>query len=495
MPYSEEAEMGLIGAAMLDWRKVVPMAVAAGATEDAIWDPGLRLVWGAILELFRDNEGIDPLTVGQRLKRQGQWDNVGGQVRLERIVDATPAVEHAEWYLAEVRSCWDRRRAIEAATDVMDAAYKGERPGKEILLEGAERFAKVLPGLDGLEANEVVADRVLGKWEKAAEHRGESPDIGLRLPWKELTEAMGGLRAGLHILGGRQSAGKTSFVNELAFYLAGHEGKHVVQFTLDSTHEELVGRDLAREAGVSLPKMRFGFARKDQLAAARVVRDEYAAMGQRMRIVTNVEDVDDMCSLAWGLRMQGRLDLMTVDYVSVVEAYRSLGPKSATELRAKLVYVSKRLKRFGLNADVPVVALSQLNDRSGKEEPDSSYLLESGSLERDAFSVGLLYKDQEVAEAWDAIEVPWGNVTKKLRPVWWKLDKLKDGAAPVKVALVFMPNYFSFRVMPNGQFPSDPVAWLNQNDGGEEAAHGKTEDGKRKTRGSEQVELDEFDDK
>jgi len=346
---------------------------------------------------------------------------------------------------------------------VVGWAYGGDLTGREVLTKGAETFAGALPEVGGGRPNAEVLEESCKAWEEIQGHRGK-PLIGVECPWRMLTDALCGLLPGLHVLGGRQSAGKTSFEGEIAWHAAARKGKHVLRVTLDATQQELVERDAAREAGVSFPKLRWGYSRKDQVAGTRNVAEEYRGMGERMRIVDGLEDVDDVCSLAWGLKLQGKLDLVTIDYASVLEAMGALGGKSLTDLRVKLVYVSKRLKRFGLQAKVPVLLLSQLNDRSGKEEPDSSFLLESGSLERDARTVTLLYKDDEVAEKWDdEFKLPDGkNVTKKLRPVWVKVDKCKDGPAPVKIPFVFLPHYFQFR--PVVEFPRDPVEYLRGED-------------------------------
>jgi replicative DNA helicase len=461
-PHSEEAEMGLLGAALLDWRRVVPVAMERGVKSDDFYLTAPRAIWEAVRALWETSTGIDLLTVGEELKRVGKLEQVGGQTGLERVADACPTVAHAEYYLEIVRDKARLRDAITAAEETLAEAYRGDRAGKEVIGRAAERFASAMPVFDRGLSNEAVLDAAVARWREATKNRGKRPDIGLSLPWREPTEVLCGLDPGLHVLAGRQSSGKTTFMGAIEWHVARHLGKHVLSVTLDSTHEELISRHACREAGVSLPKLRWGFAREGQLRAVEGVKEELKAVGERLRVVSTISDVDDICAMATGLRLQGKLDLLTVDYASVLDAAERLGAKALTDLRVKLVYVTQRLKVLGNTKGLPILLLSQLNDRSGKEEPDSSFLLESGSLERDARSVMLLWQDPDVSEAWDEQTCDAGRVTKKLRPIWFKVDKNKGGPAPVKMPFLLHPHYFMFE--PVKEFPSDPVAYLGLHD-------------------------------
>jgi len=122
-PYSEEAERGVLGSAILAAERVLPLCEAAGITGASFYVPVHQTVYECLCVMHSENEPIDLLTIGEALKKSGQLEKIGGPIFLERLFDATPTAAHAEYYIRLVNEAAQRRQLIRTAQVLIDGAY------------------------------------------------------------------------------------------------------------------------------------------------------------------------------------------------------------------------------------------------------------------------------------------------------------------------------------------------------------------------------------
>src|ERR1044071_7030104 len=75
-PHSVEAEQGALGSMMMD-RNALAMA-ADRLTTEHFFLPQHQMIFAALSELFRENKGIDFITVTEFLKDENLLESVGG---------------------------------------------------------------------------------------------------------------------------------------------------------------------------------------------------------------------------------------------------------------------------------------------------------------------------------------------------------------------------------------------------------------------------------
>jgi replicative DNA helicase len=309
--------------------------------------------------------------------------------------------------------------------------------------DNAVEFVSRLPGrfMDGYTLgqqdvpNDVLMADSLRRWRDAAEKK--TPAIGLYTPWSPLTYLMSGFETGLTILAGRPSAGKTTLEDQCCQYLA-MRGKAVARVTLDSTRQELLERSICRIAGVSLPKLKFGFGRRDQLAnAERAAVDLSAAP---VHINDSERDIMGICAYARAMRRKHGIAMLTVDYIQLIEA-AEMGSNEWNTV-ARVSYVSRKLKALSFELGIPVLVLSQLSRAVEKEdrEPQLSDLRDSGAIEQDAAKVIFLYVDPPKRKEMEAKEP---GATKHKRPVVVNVMKHKNGKTGALPFWLY-PAYFNF---------------------------------------------------
>ena len=113
-PHNIDAEASLLGAMLLS-RDAVGVALERGVHPDEFYKPSHRHIYDAIRSLNTGGEPVDPITVGDELRRAGLLETVGGLDALMLLQNATPAITSADRYAKIVRETARLRRLISAA--------------------------------------------------------------------------------------------------------------------------------------------------------------------------------------------------------------------------------------------------------------------------------------------------------------------------------------------------------------------------------------------
>lgn len=440
---SLEAEAGVLGCILLDALKLMPVAMRHAVKCEWFTTPAHQAVWWALAELWNDRNPIDCLTLEEKLKVNDKMNVVGTMASLEKLIDSAIVASNGEYYLDIVRQKYILRQEVKVAQTIILEAASEER-GDEHLKTIPDRFLGIISDVQVEPSNLVVLTKSIDKWKEAKKHN--KPAIGLELPWSNMTELLCGLEPGITIIAGRPSAGKTTMEDCISNHAA-ELGVPVARVTLDSTRDELLQRATCRKAGVSLPKLKFGFATESQLASCREAADEIGKLP--MWITDRERDIRGISSWIREKHLKHNIGLITLDFVQLVDA-GEMG-RAAWDRVQKVSFVSSALKALSIELNVPMIVLSQLSrspekdGNSGKKGtgarlPMMSDLRDSGSLEQDAHKIVFLYPDDPRKKEMEE-EDP--GCTRKLRPIWADTLKHKDGECGRLPFWMYAP-YFRF---------------------------------------------------
>lgn len=390
-PFSPEAEASVLGGMLID-------GDAAARVIDFIDDTMFyreahRRLFRGMARLFERGAVIDPITVSEELKKAGELDSAGGLDYLASLLDAVPTAANIEYHARIVQEKALLRRLIDAAhTIVRDVHDPGEREVKEILDQAEQRVFAVSQsrGREGF----VWIKEVLWPTFEHIERLQEVPDgvSGLATGFYDLDRMTTGLQAGdLAIVAGRPSMGKTSWVLNVAQFVAIEREVPVAIFSLEMSKEQLVQRFLCAEARVDAQRLRRG----------RLEGDEYSRLARAAGHLNTapiwIDDsptgnVLEMKAKARRLKAEAELGLVVVDYMQLMSG------STRKESRVQEVSeISRGLKALARELELPLIALSQLS-RAPEQRPDRrpqlSDLRESGSIEQDADLVMFLYRPE-----------------------------------------------------------------------------------------------------
>jgi replicative DNA helicase len=408
-PHSPEAEQGVLGCVLLSPNDCVGECVEkfkAGA--EVFYDLRHRAIFETLVEMYDEREGIDLITLQQRLKNKQRLDEVGGLSYLGSLPDAVPSAANLAYYTDIVLEKYVLRKMIQTCTEVVGRVYEHEGE-VDSLLDEVER--------DILRISET---RVEGKTDKIKHlvnkaintiedyHQRQGMLTGIGTGFTDLDKMTSGLHGGeMVVIAARPSMGKTSLAMNIAEHAAVEEKLPVGVFSLEMTSESLVLRMLCSRARVNLRNVREGFL------AERDFPKLTESAGKLANAPLFIDDSSGLSILqlrakARRMSQQYGIKLFIIDYLQLLNSTA----RRAENRQQEIADISNGIKSLAKELNVPVIVLSQLNRELEKDKdrkPRLSDLRESGAIEQDADVVCLLYKpsreDDDAGEEADATPV------------------------------------------------------------------------------------------
>ena len=392
LPHSAEAERAILGAIVLD-NGLVSQAIELLKPDD-FYVPSHRRIFVAMIALFERGAEINPILIGEELKKENALETVGGISFITNLTYGLPHSTNILHYAKVVRGKSLLRRLIKTASKITNEALE-EEDEPEIILDHAEHAIFELADeriRQGFTHVEPVARALL---DKIQEMEGRQVVLtGLTTGFVELDEKTSGLqRSDLIIVAARPSMGKTSFALMLAQNAAIETGAVVGIFSLEMSKESLVMRMLCSQGNIDAQRFRNGFLSRAEWSQ---IAKSLGTLADTKIFLDDTPGISVLEMRAKARRLaaeQKRLDLIIVDYLQLMS-----GSNKRFESRQQEVsMISRELKALAKELNVPMVALSQLSrapESRSDHRPQLSDLRESGALEQDADLVAFLYREE-----------------------------------------------------------------------------------------------------
>jgi len=391
LPSSVESERVILGAILLD-NQLITQAIEQLSADD-FYSPLHRRIYKAMTSLFERSERIDPILIGEELKKDGSIDSIGGVASITNLTYGLPHFSDILDYAKVVKDKSIVRNLIKVCNQITSEALAEEDDAKDVL-DNAERMIFALAderSRQGFSHIQPIAESVLAKVQEYAKRETHAL-TGLSTGFRDLDEKTSGLqKTDLIIVAARPSMGKTALCLTLAQNAAILEKAVVAVFSLEMSKEQLVMRMLSSEAKVDAHRFRTGY----------LTRDEWGRLAEAIGTLSEAKIfIDDTAGISV-LEMraktrrlfaeQKRLDLIVVDYMQLMS-----GSKKTESRQQEVSQISRELKALAKELQVPVVALSQLSrapEARNPPKPMMSDLRESGSIEQDADVVAFIYRE------------------------------------------------------------------------------------------------------
>jgi replicative DNA helicase len=393
LPNSAEAERAILGGVVLD-NGLISQAIELLRPED-FYVPSHRRIFIAMIALFERGAEINPILIGEELKKENALESVGGISFITNLTYGLPHSTNIGHYAKVVRGKSMLRQLIKASNKITQEALEQEDE-PEIILDHAEQAIFQLADeriRQGFVHVKPVAEQLL---EKVQEMEGRAAVLtGLTTGFADLDKMTSGFqRQDLIIVAARPSMGKTSFALMLAENAAIHAGAVVGIFSLEMSKEALVMRLLCSQGNIDAQRFRNGF----------LSRPEWAQIAKSLGILADSKIfLDDTAGIsvlemrAKSRRLaaeQKKLDLIIVDYLQLMSG----SAKRFESRQQEVSQISRELKALAKEMNVPVVALSQLSrapESRSDHRPQLADLRESGALEQDADVVAFIYREEQ----------------------------------------------------------------------------------------------------
>jgi replicative DNA helicase len=413
-PHSLEAEMGVIGCALLSPNECIGECIEKLKDDghEAFYDLRHQTIYGMLATMFNERTPVDVITLQQRLKDKQLLEQIGGIAYLASLQDSVPSAANLSYYLEIVREKHLLRRMIQTCTQAVADIYEFEGEVEALLDEVEKNILRVNESRvqsDFVPTKELV-NRAIGTIENFFSRKGQLNGIGTGFP--DLDRMTDGLHGSeMIVIAARPSMGKTSLAMNIVEHVVLEQKLPVAVFSLEMSAESLMLRMMCSIARVNLRSIREGFMSESDFPKLT------SAAGRLANAPLFIDDSAGLSILqlrarARRLHQQHGIKLFVVDYLQLLH---STARRAQDNRQQEIADISNGIKSLAKELKAPVLVLSQLNrelERDKSRKPRLSDLRESGAIEQDADLVGLLYKpnsgddeDNATAEEADGIAV------------------------------------------------------------------------------------------
>lgn len=281
-PHSLEAEQAVLGALMLSseqWDNV-----AERLQPQDFYNFAHQKIYEQMIELVRNHQPIDLITLDQSLKNRGILQDVGGFAYLAELSKNTPSVANVLTYADIISERAIRRELISASNKIAELSYQPKGMSVKDVLDEAERTVfhiaeKRTSSDEGPKNIDAILLNTLARIELLAANTHNGGVTGVTTGFVDLDKKTAGLQpSDLIIVAARPSMGKTTFAMNLCENAAlvdievpdengtivKKPNKPVLIFSLEMPADQIMMRMLASLSRVDQTKIRTGQITDDE---------------------------------------------------------------------------------------------------------------------------------------------------------------------------------------------------------------------------------------
>ena len=337
--------------------------------------------------LWRDNKEINVPNIHGELKTE--VNDVGGVGRLNNLLTANTGSSSYK-NIAKVLEEYRVRRELFKIKVGMDSMFSVERKNEDIInsvldqlddlmLEDEEDNGDIIPTLERVAENIEVRVKSGGKIK------------GIETGLIDLDRMINGLnKQEMVVVAARPGQGKTTLANNIAINVA-KKNKHVAIFNLEMSKEQIFEKILSNVSMVECNKISNGSLSKEDWLRLGKGENTLVGLSDNMKVYDRTLKIDSILAKAKKLKKQGKLDVLIIDYLQLVE-----GDKKQSR-EQEVSSISRKLKQLTKELNISVIALSQLSrapEQRADHRPILSDLRESGAIEQDSDVIIFCYRDE-----------------------------------------------------------------------------------------------------
>lgn len=376
------------------------------SSESAIWQvapvlkpemfsaPLLSFIYTAIRTLNDRGEKADLVTtdIEMRCLNEKRWKEMNGIAAIHTLMMQIRHTGNLKQYVEEVKRQYMLRLLATLFTTLQTKAHSFDSSYMALIEEAESSLLELRE--DGIAGRQITrigktANDVL---EMHRERLASGIDtMRILTGIEEFDYVTGGLYRGeLTVGAGRPGDGKTAVAMQIAMNAA-LAGKHVCFFSLEMTALQTMNRLFAGYGGVDANHLRIDGANPADLAKMGKMADEF----QNLPLYfdhTSANSVENIRAQVMLQKRKKQCDLAVVDYLHLMKM-ENHGKDTLDQMIGRNI---QGLKQLALDADIPILVLSQMNRNSVNRAdrahiPDLHDLRDSGVIEQVADCVYFVY--------------------------------------------------------------------------------------------------------
>ncbi len=340
LPFSRESEEAVLGAALINRNILdeIPLEL-----ED-FFLVRHQMIYAAMRSM--PTSDVDIVTVIEMLKRREQLEEVGGQAFVMMLPNKSPNAFNIDAHVRIVQDTATRRRAINIASDLANAAYSMDASISDSVSQIVSELAGAVRVGEGAEH----ISKYLRLLYEEAEERAKDPKLiyGLETGLKDFDRITHGLQKGEQfILAGAPGTGKSLLSFQLGCGMAecGHPG---AVYELEMRGVNVVRRKVSAESRVKTSVIQSGFGLNN------VWEDFVKAIGTMDNLPIYLSERSDWTTMQIRadlsrLKSQYGVEWFIIDYLGKLkDRYGNGDLERLTHISDQLASIAKDLNLAGL---------------------------------------------------------------------------------------------------------------------------------------------------
>ena len=352
-------------------------------------------IYEILLQLNKENKPIDILTVSEALQNKGLLEEIGGRYYISTLASFVANAYNIEEHALIVHDKFIKRQLLSFCFCLMEKAYNDSEDTFDVIDYANSELDKinndVLLEDDILQFKEVIKNTI-EQLKVRVELHNLGKTIGIPTPISKLTRSTSGWQPkDFIVIGARPGAGKTALALAI-LKTAAESGKSVYFASLEMAHTQLAGRMIVGHSGISADDFKFGAIQ--EIDWIKLEKAFAHLITLPIFIDDKPKNINRIKSKAKLLHRKNQCDMLIIDYIQLASIQGENGSRNREQ---EISYISRQCKTIGMELDIPVIALSQLNrevEKRPNKRPNLSDLRESGSIEQDADMVIFIYRPE-----------------------------------------------------------------------------------------------------
>ena len=385
MPSSVEAEGVILGSVLLDNDLMQTCAESLEVSD--FYSPTTRRIFSGMLNLFAAQKPIDPMLIGEELKKEGSLDAIGGMSAITGYSFGLPQQLNIAEYIAVVREKSNRRQLIRACNVIVNEAFAEDDETKDLLTNAHSRINDLCIAAETgtseyfVPIGRVIDTEVIAALEDLRYGRSTKIKTGFGM----IDRATGGgiARSDVVLVAADTGAGKSGFALQLAHNIA-MQDIPTAFLAGEMTNKENVLRLLSQLANVT-----------NLNSQTHIGDTEYQlilqwAMSIKKAPIHFEHRISDMQTLRTHLRSivhRHKVQVLVIDYIQLFKMEKV----ERRQRNERIAEASQEVKRLANELDIAIIEVAQFNREGAKKEQATLHDLEgSGQLEKDASMIFIL---------------------------------------------------------------------------------------------------------
>ncbi len=427
-PNNLEAEQATLGALLLDAEAIG--TVIRYLRPDNFYSLQNQKIFKSIISLFNKGQRSDLITITDELRQAGELEAAGGPAYIASLTDTVPTSANVEYYARIVLENSVRRALLTISHKIIAEAHDQSTESRAVLENAQKQIFELTDANQSatFKTPKDIIPRAIEAIEKLYHTRDAFTGVPSGLI--ELDQMTSGFqKSELIIIGARPSVGKTALALSMAAHTSIKEKIPTAFFSLEMSDMQLMQRLISSEAKIPSEKIRTGLLK---LSDFQSIQDAAGLIYEAPLYIVDMPNMKllDLRAMARRLRAQFNIEIIFVDYLTLITSENSLIPR-----HEQIAEISRSLKSLARELNIPVVALSQVKRDAEGKKPNLADLRESGSIEQDADVVMFLHRERVSSK----------DAGDKEQAIDTELIVAKQRNGPIgDVEILFLPRYTKF---------------------------------------------------